>query len=46
MYLPEENTPNWTENMSRFKQRKLLSCGNRLDNLYRTLHPACQAAVH
>ena len=46
MYLPEENTPTLTENMSRFRQRKLLSCGNIMDNLYWTLHPVCPAAVH
>jgi len=46
MYLQEEHPQKWIDNMSRIRQRKLLSCGNLLDNLYRTLHSACQAAVH
>jgi len=46
MYLQEEHTPTWTDTMSRIIQRKLLSCGNILDHLYRTLHPPWQAAVH
>jgi len=46
MYLQEERPLTWTDIMSRFRQRKLLSCGNILDYLYPTLHPACQAAVY
>ena len=36
---------NLDSTMSRFRQRKLRSCGNLLDHVYRILHPACQAAT-
>jgi len=46
MYIQVEYTQSWINTLSRFRQRKLLSCGYFLDHLYRALHPACQSAVH